>query len=129
VKEDVQVSLKHMLTGHQKPVLLVYLVFTMSWSHDDQQLITCGQEEVIRRLDIGFGECLKVYEKYGVGLISYGPDEKLDLRDGLKTLYVKFAQATRHSNRTGIAEDQQCHVNKSQPVNGKNVDQRHITRT
>ncbi|KAK2635143.1 hypothetical protein Ddye_029935 [Dipteronia dyeriana] len=66
IKEDGQVSLKHMLTGHQKPVL------TVSWSPDDQQLLTCGQEEVIRCWDVGSGECLKVYEKSGVGLISCG---------------------------------------------------------
>lgn len=64
--------MKHTLTGHQKPVL------TLSWSHDDSQLLTCGVEEVIRRWDVNSGECLHVYEKAGVSLISCGwlPDGK-----------------------------------------------------
>ncbi|KAJ8759258.1 hypothetical protein K2173_006778 [Erythroxylum novogranatense] len=66
VKGDGQVSFKHKLAGHQKPVL------TVSWSPDDFQLLTCGQEEVIRRWDVSSGECLQVYEKFGVGLISCG---------------------------------------------------------
>ncbi|KAK9275970.1 hypothetical protein L1049_023246 [Liquidambar formosana] len=66
VKEDGQVSLKHTLTGHQKPVS------TVSWSLDDHQLLTCGLEEVIRRWDVSSGECLHVYEKAGVGMISCG---------------------------------------------------------
>lgn len=66
VKGDGQVSVKHVLTGHQKPVL------TVSWSPDDLQLLTCGLEEVIRRWDVTSGECLHVYEKNGVGLISCG---------------------------------------------------------
>ncbi|OMO72185.1 hypothetical protein CCACVL1_17902 [Corchorus capsularis] len=72
VKENGQASLKHALYGHQKPV------FTVSWSPDDSQLLTCGQEEVIRRWDANSGECLHVYEKSGIGLISCGwfPDGK-----------------------------------------------------
>ncbi|KAK6942340.1 WD40 repeat [Dillenia turbinata] len=72
VKENNQVSVKHTLTGHQKPVM------TLAWSPDDSQLLTCGLEEVIRRWDITSGECLHVYEKQGVGLISCGwfPDGK-----------------------------------------------------
>ncbi|XP_024025983.1 WD repeat-containing protein 26 homolog [Morus notabilis] len=66
VKEDGHVSLKHVLTGHRKPVLVV------SWSPDDHQLLTCGLEEVVRRWDVSSGECLHVYEKNGVGLISCG---------------------------------------------------------
>ncbi|GAV62352.1 WD40 domain-containing protein [Cephalotus follicularis] len=66
VEEDGQVLLKHTLSGHHKPVL------TVSWSPDDKQLLTCGQEEVIRRWDVSSGECLRVYEKNGVGLISCG---------------------------------------------------------
>ncbi|KAF5444444.1 hypothetical protein F2P56_033575 [Juglans regia] len=66
VKEDGHVSLKHKLTGHQKPVLMV------SWGPDDRQLLTCGLEEVIKRWDVISGECLLVYEKNGVGLISCG---------------------------------------------------------
>ncbi|XAR53161.1 hypothetical protein NMG60_11021592 [Bertholletia excelsa] len=72
VKEDGQVLLKHRLTGHQKPVLAV------SWSPDDYQLLTCGLEEFIRRWDVNSGDCLHVYERPGVGLISCGwfPDGK-----------------------------------------------------
>ncbi|GAB2265624.1 WD repeat-containing protein 26 [Dionaea muscipula] len=72
VRENGDVSLKHMLVGHQKPVSIV------SWSPDDNQLLTCGQEEAIRRWDVHSGECLHVYEKPGVGLISCGwfPDGK-----------------------------------------------------
>ncbi|XVF01710.1 hypothetical protein REPUB_Repub04eG0111800 [Reevesia pubescens] len=66
VKENGQVSLKHTLCSHQKPVLSV------SWSPDDSQILTCGQEEVIKRWDVSSGECLHVYEKSGVGLISCG---------------------------------------------------------
>ncbi|XP_007043171.2 PREDICTED: WD repeat-containing protein 26 [Theobroma cacao] len=64
--ENGQGSLKHTLCGHQKPVL------TVSWSPDDSQILTCGQEEGIRRWDVSSGECLHVYEKSGVGLISCG---------------------------------------------------------
>ncbi|XP_072969593.1 WD repeat-containing protein 26 homolog [Typha angustifolia] len=66
VHEDGELSLKHKLTGHQKPVLMV------AWSPDDCQLLTCGLEEVVRRWDIQSGECLHVYEKAGLGLISCG---------------------------------------------------------
>uniref|UniRef100_A0A5B6Z6X1 Putative WD repeat-containing protein 26-like n=1 Tax=Davidia involucrata TaxID=16924 RepID=A0A5B6Z6X1_DAVIN len=66
VKENGLVLLKHTLTGHQKPVL------TISWSPDDHQLLTCGLEEVIRRWDVKSGECLHVYERVGVGLVSCG---------------------------------------------------------
>lgn len=64
--------MKHTLKGHQKPVL------TVSWSPDDNQLLTCGQEEVIRRWDVSSGECIQVYEKSGVGLVSCGwfPDSR-----------------------------------------------------
>ncbi|KAH0983765.1 hypothetical protein GBA52_010942 [Prunus armeniaca] len=66
------VSLKHRLSGHQKPVSIV------SWSPDDHQLLTCGVEEVVRRWDVSSGECLHVYEKPGLGLVSCGwfPDGK-----------------------------------------------------
>ncbi|KAF6147287.1 hypothetical protein GIB67_009770 [Kingdonia uniflora] len=72
VNDDGVVSLKHILTGHQKPV------FTISWSPDNRQLLTCGMEEVIRRWDVSTGECLHIYEKAGLGNISCGwfPDGK-----------------------------------------------------
>ncbi|KAK6238504.1 hypothetical protein QUC31_003973 [Theobroma cacao] len=66
------VSLKHILSGHQKPISAV------SWSPDDHQLLTCGVEEVVRRWDVSSGECLNVYEKAGLGMVSCGwsPDGK-----------------------------------------------------
>ncbi|XP_062009082.1 WD repeat-containing protein 26 homolog [Rosa rugosa] len=66
------VSLKHRLVGHHKPVCSV------SWSPNDCQLLTCGVEEVVRRWDVSTGECLHVYEKPGLGLLSCGwfPDGK-----------------------------------------------------
>ncbi|KAF5732517.1 Transducin family protein / WD-40 repeat family protein isoform 2 [Tripterygium wilfordii] len=66
------VFLKHRLSGHQKPVCAV------SWSPDDCQLLTCGVEEAVRRWDVASGECLHVYEKPGLGLVSCGwfPDGK-----------------------------------------------------
>ncbi|KAF4397349.1 hypothetical protein G4B88_027089 [Cannabis sativa] len=65
-------SLKHKLCGHQKPVSSV------SWSPDNRQLLTCGVEEAVRRWDAASGECLHVYEKPGLGLVSCGwfPDGK-----------------------------------------------------
>ncbi|WOL12244.1 hypothetical protein Cni_G21010 [Canna indica] len=66
VHEDGKLSLKHKLTGHQKPVMMV------AWSPDDSQLLTCGMEEVMRRWDVLSGKCLQVYEKTGLGLISCG---------------------------------------------------------
>lgn len=65
-------SLKHRLSGHQKPISYA------SWSPNDHQLLTCGVEEVVRRWDVSSGECLHVYEKAGLGLVSCGwyPDGK-----------------------------------------------------
>ncbi|KAL8150645.1 hypothetical protein V2J09_020453 [Rumex salicifolius] len=64
VREDGKLYLKHKLVGHQTPVS------TLSWSPDDKQLLTCGLEDVVRRWDINSGECLQVYEKQGLGLVS-----------------------------------------------------------
>ncbi|KAI4330783.1 hypothetical protein MLD38_029036 [Melastoma candidum] len=66
VDENGTFSLKHKLAGHQKPIASV------SWSHDDRQLLTCGVEETVRRWDVSSGECLHVYEKTGHGIISCG---------------------------------------------------------
>ncbi|KAK6142342.1 hypothetical protein DH2020_022690 [Rehmannia glutinosa] len=66
VKVNGQVSVRHRLSGHQKPVSYI------SWSPDDHQLLTCGMEETIRRWDITSGECLQVYEKTGLGFVSCG---------------------------------------------------------
>ncbi|CAL1389658.1 unnamed protein product [Linum trigynum] len=67
-----EVSLKHKLSGHHKPVSSV------SWSSDDGKLLTCGVEESVRCWDVSSGECLHVYEKSGPGLVSCGwsPDGK-----------------------------------------------------
>ncbi|KAJ6843551.1 WD repeat-containing protein 26-like isoform X1 [Iris pallida] len=64
--QDGLISLKHTLSGHQKPVLMV------TWSPDDRALLTCGMDGVVRRWDVTSGECLNVYEKSGFGLISCG---------------------------------------------------------
>lgn len=65
-------SLRHILIGHQRPVLSV------AWSPDDHQILTCGLEEVVRRWDVSSGACLHVYERIDLGLISCGwfPDGK-----------------------------------------------------
>nr|XP_043623987.1 WD repeat-containing protein 26 homolog [Erigeron canadensis]XP_043623988.1 WD repeat-containing protein 26 homolog [Erigeron canadensis] len=70
-----RVYLKHILIGHQKPVSCV------SWSPDDDQILTCGVEEVIRRWDVCSGKCIQVYEKSLNGSIScsWSPDGKLIL--------------------------------------------------
>ncbi|KAL9992043.1 putative transcription factor WD40-like family [Helianthus debilis subsp. tardiflorus] len=72
VNSDGRVLLKHRLTGHQRPVSSV------SWSPCDDQILTCGVEEVIRRWDVSSGECLHVYEKRLVGTVScsWSPDGK-----------------------------------------------------
>ncbi|CAK7351451.1 unnamed protein product [Dovyalis caffra] len=57
------VSFKHIL-GHQKPVL------TVSWIPNDEKLLTCGEEEVIKRWDVNSGRLLHIYVKTGVGFIS-----------------------------------------------------------
>ncbi|CAN6454281.1 unnamed protein product [Victoria cruziana] len=66
VGKDGEVSLKHTLMGHQKPV------FFLTWSVDDRQLLTCGIEEAVRRWDVELGGCLQVYEKSNFGLVSCG---------------------------------------------------------
>ncbi|ONK61399.1 uncharacterized protein A4U43_C08F29500 [Asparagus officinalis] len=66
VHENEKLTLKHMLIGHQKPVLMV------AWSPDDRELLTCGMEEDVRRWDVVSGECLHVYKKTGLGFISCG---------------------------------------------------------
>ncbi|CAI9278826.1 unnamed protein product [Lactuca saligna] len=72
VNPDGRVSLKHKLIGHQKPVSCV------SWGPNDDQILTCGLEEVVRRWDVSSGECIEVYEKGIIGTISccWSPDGK-----------------------------------------------------
>ncbi|KAL6553574.1 hypothetical protein OROGR_007416 [Orobanche gracilis] len=66
VKANNHVSVRHRLSGHQKPVSYI------SWSPDDHQLLTCGVEETVRRWDVASGDCLQVYEKSGLGFVSCG---------------------------------------------------------
>lgn len=69
---DGRVSLKHRLLGHEKPISHI------SWSPDNHQLLTCGVEETIRLWDVLSGECLHIYDKSGLGMVSCGfsPDGK-----------------------------------------------------
>ncbi|CAI8586748.1 unnamed protein product [Vicia faba] len=39
-------SIKHRLSGHQKPI------HSVSWSPNDEELLTCGVEECVRRWDV-----------------------------------------------------------------------------
>ncbi|KAM3301345.1 WD repeat-containing protein 26 [Capsicum chacoense] len=66
VKWDGSVCLKHLFSDHEKSVSYI------SWSPDDHQLLTCGVEEVVRRWDVESGQCIRVYVKNGLGLISCG---------------------------------------------------------
>lgn len=72
VNPEGKFALKHRLIGHRKPVS------SISWSPNDNQVLTCGLEEVIRRWDVSSGECLEVYEKGIIGTISctWSPDGK-----------------------------------------------------
>ncbi|CAN0897444.1 WD repeat-containing protein 26 homolog [Linum grandiflorum] len=67
-----KLSIMHRLSGHQRSVSSV------SWSCDDRKILTCGVEEAVRCWDVSTGECLHVYEKPGLGLVSCGwsPDGK-----------------------------------------------------
>lgn len=65
-----------MLYGHRRPVSYI------TWSHDDNQLLTCGEEETVRRWDVASGKCQHVYQLNGtqpdLGLVSceWAPDGK-----------------------------------------------------
>ncbi|KAL3824936.1 hypothetical protein ACJIZ3_020965 [Penstemon smallii] len=64
------VSMKYRLAGHVRPVSCI------SWSPNDDQLLTCGDEEVIRRWDIATGECLQIFATPNFRMVScaWGPD-------------------------------------------------------
>ncbi|KAJ0231278.1 WD40 repeat-containing protein [Hirschfeldia incana] len=64
--EGGEFTQKHKLEGHEKPVVVVL------WSPDDQQVITCGENEVIKRWDVGSGQCLQTYGTVDVGSFSCG---------------------------------------------------------
>ncbi|KAI3987563.1 hypothetical protein MKX01_021475 [Papaver californicum] len=66
VNGDSVVTLKHKLTGHQRPIM------SISWSPDSRKILTCGLEDVIRLWDVNSGECLQVYEKSGLNFVSCG---------------------------------------------------------
>ncbi|CAN6824849.1 unnamed protein product [Brassica oleracea var. botrytis] len=57
---------KHKLEGHKKTVVVVL------WNLDDQQVITCGENEVIKRWDVSSGHCLQTYGITDVGSVSCG---------------------------------------------------------
>ncbi|KAL9388212.1 hypothetical protein Peur_016817 [Populus x canadensis] len=63
VTDGGEVRFGHIL-GHEKPVL------TVSWSPDDDQLLTCGEGEVIKRWEANSGRLLHVYERTDFGFIS-----------------------------------------------------------
>ncbi|KAK6228224.1 hypothetical protein SCA6_000564 [Theobroma cacao] len=62
--------MKLTLCGHQKPVL------TVSWSPDDSQILTCGQEEGIRRWDFSSEECCKEQRKFKISDMAITDDDK-----------------------------------------------------
>ncbi|CAA0836935.1 transducin family protein / WD-40 repeat family protein [Striga hermonthica] len=65
VSVDGRVFLKYQFSGHQKPVSYI------SWSPDKYQLLlTCGLEETIKMWDVTSGECLRTYQKNGLGMVS-----------------------------------------------------------
>ncbi|VVB17908.1 unnamed protein product [Arabis nemorensis] len=66
INAEGKFSLKHKLEGHQNPVVEVL------WSPDDRQVITCGENEVIRSWDVDSGAFVGSYERNGVGSISCG---------------------------------------------------------
>ncbi|KAH0654474.1 hypothetical protein KY290_032756 [Solanum tuberosum] len=72
VKLDGSVCMKHKFLGHKTSVSYI------SWSPDDHQLLTCGEEDTVIRWDVESGKCIHIYEKKNVGFISCGwaPDGK-----------------------------------------------------
>ncbi|KAG5412295.1 hypothetical protein IGI04_008614 [Brassica rapa subsp. trilocularis] len=80
---DGKFTQKHKLVGHEKPVVAVL------WSHDDQQVITCGENEVIKRWDVGSGQCretraervIQLHEKEMITSFSLSRDNKYLLID------------------------------------------------
>ncbi|KAG6385197.1 hypothetical protein SASPL_154025 [Salvia splendens] len=61
---DFLLSFYTRLTGHGQPVSYV------SWSPEDDQILTCGEDKTVRRWDIDSGECLCVYGKQNLSLLS-----------------------------------------------------------
>jgi WD40 repeat protein len=51
------VKLKHTLVGHEKFVSLV------CWSPNDEMILTCGHEEVVKLWDVESGECKQTFDK------------------------------------------------------------------
>ncbi|CAH2043646.1 unnamed protein product [Thlaspi arvense] len=66
IDAERKLLVKHKLVGHENPVV------TVLWSPDDRQVITCGENEVIKRWDVNSGECVQSYERNGVGSVSCG---------------------------------------------------------
>ncbi|KAL7086635.1 hypothetical protein ACP275_13G013100 [Erythranthe tilingii] len=65
-------NLEGELFDNQKPVTYI------TWSPDNLQLLTCSTQESVRRWSIPSCECLHIYEKVGVGMVSceWSPDGK-----------------------------------------------------
>ncbi|XP_023767135.1 WD repeat-containing protein 26 homolog [Lactuca sativa] len=63
---DGKLKIKYELLGHKQSVSCV------SWSPCDNQLLTCGVEEVVMRWDVFSGKVLYVYDKNDLGMISCG---------------------------------------------------------
>ncbi|KAJ0951396.1 putative transcription factor WD40-like family [Helianthus annuus] len=70
VSLDGRLVVKHRLLGHKEPVSCV------SWSPNDDWILTCGVEEVVRCWDVQSGECVRVYDKTDLGMVScnWSPD-------------------------------------------------------
>ncbi|KAI3762742.1 hypothetical protein L1987_53183 [Smallanthus sonchifolius] len=111
---DGRFVVKHRLLGHKAPVSCV------SWSPKDDQILTCGVEEVVRCWDVLTGECVRVYDNTDLGMIScsWSPDgqrvflgfndksiamwdlhgNELDSWRGEKTLRISDLQITSDGN-------------------------------
>ncbi|KAK1380553.1 WD repeat-containing protein 26-like [Heracleum sosnowskyi] len=59
VQDDGQLILKHTLSGH------LGAVSTISWRHDDSQLLTCGMEEAVRRWDVSSDKSICLWDLEG----------------------------------------------------------------
>ncbi|CAN6460501.1 unnamed protein product [Victoria cruziana] len=64
VAGDGNISLKHILRGHQKPVSFV------AWSPDDKLILTCGNGELVKVWDVETGNCKVTIGKGSSGFSS-----------------------------------------------------------
>uniref|UniRef100_A0A2P2JV76 Uncharacterized protein MANES_12G039300 n=1 Tax=Rhizophora mucronata TaxID=61149 RepID=A0A2P2JV76_RHIMU len=72
VLEDGNLTFKHALQSHQKPVSFV------AWSPDDTKLLTCGNGEVLKLWDVETGTCKHTFGDHGfiVSSCAWFPDSK-----------------------------------------------------